>query len=795
MLFHSNSFFQNRKIHQYKNTKKRPLTSFATTLAAALAACICFSSSSSMAADSLSEQSITETISQDYTEAVRISESDTTKTQTEQSSDAVQEKQAETACAASKQEQSGTSVSDTTKTQMEQSSDTAQEKQTEMSYAALEQELTDTSDADATKPQTERSESSDTSLTEELSVISDTALTEKYSEDSDTDTASIQPEPAQDQNPSSAPAKIISILNMEELQHIPSVTIIQNFTQNDDALLALIQQLQSVEAIALLPNASQIQISLSVDWNTGVLDAPQIDVSVPGTYEECGRILAPDGYAFAEGVMQEIIIPVNVIIPDSPAVITSIDSFPAHADAYAFSLGTTVEEIRDSCELSQYLQCFDASGNLHIATICWDFGQIQTESAGLYEITGQILPPEHTVFAETLAVEELAVPVSIQESGKPEINCYYAGRGAFIFPWCASSASLDRITVWISEENGVWECYTRDSLLVYWDAYQLSLDSCLFEKDKNYRIQVDYDGGTTKILSFTYDSSLHIESYNEGDRDGGDANGFKPERPQTPVQTESEAFPQTDGMFPESEESDAESIQPPSSQSNTGYEPMTESALQDEASKRTDTGSPLHTGDVSSTQPDTGSSRQTDTSPQRQGESSVREDGTSERSIASPAQTELQDAENQTILSGERLLLMLDFSGFAQFSNQGISVLLSQAAIQSANPSKYDSFTIAISRPDETSFSFSLMKNETALTDLPNTKLILPWKPKSGSSVFLLLNKANAPVSLGQYDAFSGSLAFLTDHSGSYTILEIQKPYELLAALLSALSLFPALFA
>lgn len=735
MLFHSNSFFQNRKIHQYKNTKKRPLTSFATTLAAALAACICFSSSSSMAAGSLSEQSMTETISQDYTEAVRISESDTTKTQ------------------------------------MEQSSGTAQEKQTEMSYAASEQEHTDTSDADATKPQTERSESSDTSLTEELSVTSDTALTEKYSEDSDTDTASIQPEPAQDQNPSSAPAKIISILNMEELQHIPSVTIIQNFTQNNDALLALIQQLQSVEAIALLPDASQIQISLSVDWNTGVLDAPQIDVSVPGTYEECGRILAPDGYAFAEGVMQEIIIPVNVIIPDSPAVITSIDSFPAHADAYAFSLGTTVEEIRDSCELSQYLQCFDASGNLHIATICWDFGQIQTESAGLYEITGQILPPEHTFFAETLAVEELAVPVSIQESGKPEINCYYAGRGAFIFPWCASSASLDRITVWISEENGVWECYTRDSFLVYWDAYQLSLDSCLFEKDKNYRIQVDYDGGTTKILSFTYDSSLHIESYNEGDRDGGDANGFKPERPQTPVQTESETFPQTDRMFPESEESDAESIQTPSSQSNTGYEPMTESALQDEASK------------------------QTDTSPQRQGESSVREDGTSERSIASPAQTELQDAENQTILSGERLLLMLDFSGFAQFSNQGISVLLSQAAIQSANPSKYDSFTIAISRPDETSFSFSLMKNETALTNLPNTKLILPWNPKSGSSVFLLLNKANAPVSLGQYDAFSGSLAFLTGHSGSYTILEIQKPYELLAALLSALSLFPALFA
>lgn len=371
-------------------------------------------------------------------------------------------------------------------------------------------------------------------------------------------------------------AEIISVLNADYLKNIPDVTLIQNFSQNTDALLSLIQTLQTIEAIALLPDGTMDSVTLPVEWNVGALDAPQIDASIPGTYEEHGHILLPDGYSFADGVLSELVITVHVIIPDTPVIITQIDALPAHADAYAFTVGTALEQIRASCCLTQYLQCFDADGNLYLADICWNFDEICSQNTGLYEIKGHIKPPEHTVFSETLYIEELTVPISIQELGKPEINCYYAGRGSFIFPWSTPPGSLDRITVWISKENGAWECYLRDSLFVYWDEYQLCIDSCLFEKNKNYRIQVEYDGGTTKILSFIYNSVLQIESYNEGDRDGGDANGFKPDLlppndPHPPVQTEPETEFQASEALPVTDENNSKTEQLFSKQNTFSY--------------------------------------------------------------------------------------------------------------------------------------------------------------------------------------------------------------------------------
>lgn len=45
----------------------------------------------------------------------------------------------------------------------------------------------------------------------------------------------------------------------------------------------------------------------------------------------------------------------------------------------------------------------------------------------------------------------------------------------------------------------------------------------------SYRLQVDYDGGQTGILSFTYADEIVLEGYHEGDRDGGDEGGNPPD--------------------------------------------------------------------------------------------------------------------------------------------------------------------------------------------------------------------------------------------------------------------------
>ncbi|MEI3183427.1 MAG: hypothetical protein V8S98_08930 [Lachnospiraceae bacterium] len=57
----------------------------------------------------------------------------------------------------------------------------------------------------------------------------------------------------------------------------------------------------------------------------------------------------------------------------------------------------------------------------------------------------------------------------------------------------------------------------------------LSIATRLLTPGSSYRLQVDYDGGQTGILSFTYADEIVLEGYHEGDRDGGDAGGNPPD--------------------------------------------------------------------------------------------------------------------------------------------------------------------------------------------------------------------------------------------------------------------------
>lgn len=527
-------------------------------------------------------------------------------------------------------------------------------------------------------------------------------------------------------------AKIVSIIDTDYLQNIPAVTIIQNTAQNNQPLLDMIMHLLNVTAISQLPDGTTETVTLSVDWNVGNFYTPQIDVSVPGSYEEHGCILLPDGYEFADNVLQEIIIPVEVIVPPEPIVITSIETFPELADAYAFPLGTSITEIIASCSLENYWNCYDASGTLYITNIYWDFSNITPMTAGLYEIIGQIQPPEHTVFAETLNVEKIMIPISIQEPGKPDINCCYAGRGRFIFPWITPPGSLDEIKVWISEENSAWNSYSRDDPQVYWDAYTLILDASLFTAGKSYRLQVDYDGGSTQILAFTYNQHPHIHSYNEGDRDGGDANGY-------PSGNTTQTTPETPAQ------SDAEPETEPGSGSKSVLEP-TQNAPNADSNVKT----PSSSGKILEF-----------------------------------------SGEDYDMISGKRLLMMLDASGIAQFSKHGISVILSRSAVLSAVPSDHDQFCITILNNSDHSFSFSVTQNDMPIENLVNTKLMLPWEPHSSSSIPFLLNENYTLAAIGTYAPDASIATFTVNTSGNYIIYEASELTEAIRIfLLTVFSMF-----
>ena len=159
-------------------------------------------------------------------------------------------------------------------------------------------------------------------------------------------------------------------------------------------------------------------------------------------------------------------------------------------------------------------------------SVAWDFSGIDLNTVGLYHAAGRLTAPENTIFADHVDFPEISIPVSVQAPGSPDINCFLVRRGSLYFPWVTPPGNLDKVSIWLSKNNGSWN---RLESGVYVGQEMLSIATRLLAPGSSYRLQVDYDGGQTGILSFTYADEIVLEGYHEGDRDGGDAGGNPPD--------------------------------------------------------------------------------------------------------------------------------------------------------------------------------------------------------------------------------------------------------------------------
>ena len=316
---------------------------------------------------------------------------------------------------------------------------------------------------------------------------------------------------------------VTEIQNEDELLSLPDFTLPLRTTPSDDDLEEIYQlALQYQTVCATVTAGEEIrQETFSVAW-----DFSAIDQTTPGEYAAAGRIELPEGYAFGEAVLQELQISVRVEeMP--PAVITSIEQWYPYTDAFAVQQGSETEALEALFAASPYyLECYAENGTSYTAVVEWDLSGIDLNTVGLYHAIGKLTAPADTAFAEGIAFPEISIPVSVQASGKPDINCFLAARGNLHFPWVTPPGKLDEISVWLSENNGSWN---RLESGVYVGQEMLSIATRLLTPGSNYRLQVDYDGGQTGILSFTYADEIVLEGYHDGDRDGGDAGGNPPD--------------------------------------------------------------------------------------------------------------------------------------------------------------------------------------------------------------------------------------------------------------------------
>ena len=535
---------------------------------------------------------------------------------------------------------------------------------------------------------------------------------------------------------------VTEIQNEGELLSLPDFTLPLRTTPSDDDLEEVYQlALQYQTVCATVTAGEEIrQETFSVAW-----DFSAIDQTTPGEYTAAGRIELPEGYAFGEAVLRELQISVRVEeMP--PAVITSIEQWYPYTDAFAVQQGSGTEALEALFAASPYyLECYAENGTSYTAVVEWDFSGIDLNTVGLYHATGRLTAPENTIFADRVDFPEISIPVSVQAPGSPDINCFLVRRGSLYFPWVAPSGELDEISVWLSENNGSWN---RLESGVYVGQEMLSIATRLLTPGSSYRLQVDYDGGQTGILSFTYADEIVLEGYHEGDRDGGDA-GENP--PDTIIQPPPEDTDDQDDGF-----TDRPSTKPPKPPvTNDGGMDSddSEDALEPDAGSDEPTIPEIETPVVSD-QPEENTALQ-----------QPPESADSKKPVFSEFFDETTDR-----ISGTRFLMMLQTGEQrAVFSKQGITISIPKDALPEGIQNE-DQIEVIIQKDTDGGFSFSFSINGTALNSLPDVSVMLPYPNDPAADTLFLGDESGVEIPMTGYDDAAKAASFQISHTGTYTL-------------------------
>ena len=579
---------------------------------------------------------------------------------------------------------------------------------------------------------------------------------------------------------------VTEIQNEGELLSLPDFTLPLRTTPSDDDLEEIYQlALQYQTVCATVTAGEEIrQETFSVAW-----DFSAIDQTTPGEYAAAGRIELPEGYAFGEAVLQELQISVRVEeMP--PAVITSIEQWYPYTNAFALPQGSEVEALEELFAASPYyLECYAENGTSYTAVVEWDFSGIDLNTVGLYHAAGRLTAPENTIFADRVDFPEISIPVSVQAPGSPDINCFLAARGNLYFPWVTPPGELDKISVWLSENNGSWN---RLESGVYVGQEMLSIATRLLMPGSSYRLQVDYDGGQTGILSFTYADEIVLEGYHEGDRDGGDAGGNPPD---TIIQPPPEDTDDQDDNFADRpstkppkppvtndggmDSDDSEKAPSVSGENDpTDHKPSEPSwDRKDDSINKEEFPSQQANGDAEDAlEPDAGSDEPTIPEIETPVVSDQPEENTAlqqppeSADSKKPVFSEFFD-ETTDRISGTRFLMMLQTGEQrAVFSKQGITISIPKDALPEGIQNE-DQIEVIIQKDTDGGFSFSFSINGTVLNSLPDVSVMLPYPNDPAAGTLFLCDESGVEIPMIGYDDTAKAASFQISHTGTYTIV------------------------
>ncbi len=562
--------------------------------------------------------------------------------------------------------------------------------------------------------------------------------------------------------------------NMELLTNLPELRLAQRTSpHNTNDLLEHVFPYYRINAYVQRPDGSTETITLRVNWDCFGYDVFRVDVTTPGSYTEIGRIQLPDDQTvFGEGVPSQLTIPVTVYVPDTPIEITYIQEL---SEDFLFYSSYALEQYHDLSEVTDLLRdtwvCEDANGHEYECLVSLDTSQVDTDTLGLYEITGTFLPPLHCIFSENLEVPTFTLWLSVQAYGQPRLDCMEPSVWFLYFPWIARDMDLDSMKVWLSENDGEWrELCQYDE--VYLMEGELSLDTYFLTEGSSYRLQVDYEGGQTGIASFDYDEGVfRFKDYIDGDRDGGDTDGNPPDIDPTPTPTV--APTPTPTPEPTVTPTATPTVAPTATPTVAPTEVPTMAPTEMPTALPTEvpTMAPTVTPSIVPTEAPTAVPTAVPTAePTAVPTTEPTIAPTAEPvATATPVPPSLRP---EPYLLGSEIIQMVETTGLARFSNQEILLTLSADTIKQLGLTAKEQLLVTLLPVGTDGFSLDIKRNDEPVTDLNHMQVTLPYTPKDASAIISLLDNSGNEVSQGTLSGTQGLVTFTLHQTGVFSIQE-----------------------
>lgn len=413
---------------------------------------------------------------------------------------------------------------------------------------------------------------------------------------------------------------------------------------------------------------------------------------------------------------------------------TEDEKFLSRCGAYAIPVGGSLTEIEKTLKetvrlaVSTAEQFENSAENPDmILESSWDMSEVDIGRKGVYQVTGTFVIPEGYQVADTLTLPNAYAYVSVQKKGDPQINTYSMPYVDVLdFPMLLtgfSAEELQNMQVYIRENKGAYQKVEKELFEITSGGIQLYYRE-LLKKGKSYDICAVYEKGSTGIYSFVYDDFFIVNEYwherNFSDRDEknlpdiiqkapGVENPEQPEPTQTPVPSKKLAE-EENGPESRDGENDMNGDQ------YTGDGLYTEKNAGDDlySGSGTYTGSTYGTGGLSV------------------GGNTVKDrENTNAKAAAASATEESTVTERSTdtitVISGQRLLFMIQENGCAKFEKQGISVSVPEETINTWQIGENDEIQVWIEKVSDAAFSLRIFVRGEEVTEIPGTVVEFPF--------------------------------------------------------------------